>query len=90
MDLRMGFPIRGSEEIASARRRSLHRLGLEERFGGKMFGSPRSQMRELRHPANGLKLPHCDTMGSVPLHGFPAQSIDSASVILQEAEGFRV
>jgi hypothetical protein len=40
--------------------------------------------------ANGLKFPHCDTMGSVPLHGFPAQSIDSASVILQEAEGFRV
>jgi hypothetical protein len=40
--------------------------------------------------ADGLKVPHCDTMGSVSLHGFQAQSIDSASVILQEAQGLRV
>jgi hypothetical protein len=40
--------------------------------------------------ASGLEFPHCDTMGSVSLHGFQAQSIDSASVILQEAQGLRV
>jgi hypothetical protein len=40
--------------------------------------------------ANRLNFPHCDTMGSAPLHGFSAQSIDSVSVILQEAQGFRV